>query len=92
MSPRASASAWTWPGRALRQACCFAAAPLKFRSSRYESLSHAHQPQLVKMPGTRRRQDVLALRHHDALALKVGNCAAQYRRLHVVDLGFELSA
>ena len=25
MSPRASASAWTWPGRALRQACCFAA-------------------------------------------------------------------
>ena len=55
-------------------------------------LSHAHQPQLVKTPRTRRRQDVLALRHHDALSLKVGNCAAQYRRLHVVDLGFELSA
>jgi hypothetical protein len=25
MSPRANASVWTWPGRALRQACCFAA-------------------------------------------------------------------
>ena len=55
-------------------------------------LSHAHEPQLVKMTRTRRRQDVLALRHHDALALKLGDCAAQYRRRHVVDLGFELGA
>jgi hypothetical protein len=57
-----------------------------------ELSSHADQPQLVKTPGARRRQDVLVLRHHDALALKVGNCAAQDRRLHVVDLDCELSA
>lgn len=55
-------------------------------------LSHAHQPQLVKTPGTRRRHDMLAMRNHDTLTLEMRDCAAQYRRRHVVDLGFELSA
>ena len=65
---------------------------LRLVDSAGELSSHAHQPQLVKMPRATGRHDVLALRHHDAPALKFGDCAAQRRRLHVVDHGFELGA
>ncbi len=61
-------------------------------ANKRELSSHAYQPQLVKVPGATRCRDALTLGRRDALALELGDCAAQRRWLDVVDLGFELGA